>query len=61
MSSTVLKTIQERLDLLEMRFNALFVKEEPATKSELAAIRRGRKEFAHGEYVSLDEIRARKR
>ncbi len=56
MSADVLKTIQGRLDLLETRFNALFVKEEPATKSELRAIRAGKREFAQGKRVSLDEI-----
>ncbi len=57
----MLKQIQKKLDLLDLKVTALLVREEPATPDESRAIRRSEKEFAQGKYKSWDDIKAHKK
>ncbi|MEK6902239.1 MAG: hypothetical protein AABX02_01465 [archaeon] len=60
MSETqAIQQLQERVDHLEMKIDALMVKEGKATKAELKAMKKGHEEIAVGHFVTLDQIRAR--
>ncbi len=57
--SVVLKAIQNQLEAMDTKLNALLVKEEPPTKEELRAMKRGHKEIAEGKLVSWETVKAR--
>jgi hypothetical protein len=60
MSDTVaLKAIQTRLEVMDTKLNALLVREEAPTKSELRAMKRGHKEIAEGKVVPWASVNAR--
>ena len=59
MAQVLLKQIYTKLNELDRKVSALLVKEEPATKDELLAIRRGEKEFAQGKFKSLSQLKAK--
>lgn len=59
--SAMLKQIQKKLDLLDVKVSALLVREEPATPDELHAIHQSEKEFAEGKYKFWDEIKSQKK
>ena len=59
MAQVLLKQICAKLDELERKVSALLAEEEPVTKSELRAIRRGEREFAEGRLKPLAEIKAK--
>ena len=61
MTSTIqlLKKLESRIDQMDYKLTALLVREEPATKSELKAIREGKKEFDQGKFVTWKNLRTR--
>ncbi len=60
MSETqLIHQLQERVDMLEMRVNALLVKEVKPTKKDLREIQEARKDIANGRVVSWEEVKKR--
>ncbi len=60
MSEThAIQQLQERMSILEMRLQAMSVKEIKPTKAELRAIRRAKKEMAEGKTVPWEKIKER--
>jgi len=56
-AEATLKQIYSKLNEIDQKVNSLLVKEEKPTKSELKAIRAGKKQFAQGTFRSWDEIK----
>ena len=57
MAQAVLKQIYSKLDEIDQKLSALLIKEEPATKEELKAIKESEKEFAQGKFKAWKEIK----
>ena len=57
MTTTVLKQIYSKLNEIDQKVNSLLVKEEKPTKSELKAIRAGKKQFAQRKFRAWEEIK----
>ncbi len=54
--AATLKQIYRKLNEMDMKLSALMVKEERPTRSELHAIRLGKREFLQGKFKELDKI-----
>ena len=52
-----LKQIQMKLDEMDLKLNAILVKEEPPTKQELKAMKRGHIEIKEGKLVSWESVK----
>ncbi len=52
--------LDEQVRIMNMRLNAMSVKEVKPTKADLRAIAIGKKEIAEGKYITLDELRKKR-